>query len=279
MQNFPKYIPQGNMELITPEAAATYLRHNEHNPRKAISRRQVDVYARDMKAGKWFANGEAIVFDANGDLKDGQHRLMAIVKAGVPVYMFVVRGANPNITTYDYGINRRVCQELSCGRNLEVVANFIVSDATRLWRASKGIARDYIIAHREELQKAVNLSQIGTSASKAIGLKRDVYCAIYLMLRCGENPDEIEQFMRVVNSQFMLTERESSSAIVLFKYLNEKRRGDTNRAGILTGIETIIAAFSDFTNGVKRIRSYKINDTMRTQNMLTAVRKADGLEG
>lgn len=277
IQTFPKYVPVGNMELITPETAAAYLTHNSHNPRKATNKPQIEAYARDMKAGKWFTNGEAIVFDANGDLKDGQYRLMAIVKAETPVYMFVVRGVDPNITTFDYGLNRRICHELNCGRNAETLANFMVSAAARLPRNSKGLVRDYILTHKDEMQKAINLAQIGTT--RPIGLKRDVYCAIYLMLRCGENPAEIEQFMRVVNTQFMLTDRESSPAIVLYKYLlANKARGGMHNEAIMESVETVLSAFADFTTGKKRTNAYKISDTTRARNMLTAVRKEDGLE-
>ena len=277
VKNAPRYIPTGRMELITPKIASNFLAHNEHNPRKNTNRNQIEAYARDMAAGKWFANGEPIVFDATGDLKDGQHRLMAVVKANVPVYMFVIRGIDPSYTTFDYGMLRRMCQELGVSRNVEVIASMIVSNAYSIKKPSKGIVRDYMINHREMINKAIALSQIGSG--KAIGLKRDVYCAIYLMLRNGEDADEIEAFMRVVNTQFMLTERESSSAIVLFKYLNEQKITRAERGAALTGMETVIAAYTDFSKGEKRTRAYKITSTARVQNLLTKVRREDGLEG
>lgn len=277
MENSKTYTPTGTVETITPAMAEEYLRHNEHNPRKTANRRQVESYARDMAAGKWFINGEPIVFDANGDLKNGQHRLMAIIKANVPVDMYVVRGVDPRISTFDYGMLRRMSQELGVSRNVETIANVIVSNAYYLGRPSKGIVRDYILKHRETINKALALSQIG--ANKAIGHKRDVYTAIYLMLRCGEDENEIEQFMRVVNTQFMLVNRESSSAIVLFKFLNETKTIHAQRVEILTGIATVMAAFADFSKGVKRTLRYKTVNTAAAQNMLTLVRIEDGLEG
>lgn len=276
MANIKNYAPNGKVETITPEMAEEYLQHNEHNPRKTANRRQVESYARDMAARKWFINGEPIVFDANGDLKNGQHRLMAIVKANVPVEMYVVRGVDPGITTFDYGMLRRMSQELGVSRNVEVLANVIVSNAYYQGKASKGVVRDYILQHLEEIQKAVNLSQIGTT--KAIGFKRDVYTAIYLMLRCGEDENEVEQFMRVVNTQFMLTDRESSSAIVLFKYLNERKTVTAQRYDVLTGVATVLTAYTDFSHGAKRTMRYKTVNTALAQNMLTKVRREDGLE-
>ena len=270
------YMPNGGMETITPKTAMQYLKFNNDNPRKTVNRRQVESYARDMKAGQWFANGEPIVFDANGNLKNGQHRLMAIVLAGVPVDIYVIRGVNPDYTTYDYGLGRKLSRELGVSNNAEVIANMIVTNAYALGKPSKGVVRSYILQHNEALHRAVALSQIGSS--RAPGKKRDVYAAIYLMLRCGESEDEIEQFMRVVNTQFMLTSRESSSAIVLFKYLGEIKHVVNNRSDVLNGLATVMAAFADFSRGVKRTRSYKILDTLAAQNMLTQVRRADGLE-
>ena len=276
IKRFPAYTPTGTVETITPAMAEEYLKHNDRNPRKAANRKQVESYARDMAAGKWFMNGEPIVFDANGDLKNGQHRLMAIVKANVPVDMYVIRGIDPDYTTFDYGMLRRMSQELGVSRNAETIANVIVSNAYALGRPPKGLVREYLLQHQTAINRALALSQTG--ARKAIGVKRDVYTAIYLMLRSGEDENEIEQFMRVVNTQFMLTERESSAAIVLFKFLNELRRTAALRSEILTGIATVLAAFTDLSRGNKRTMRYKTVNTALAQNMLTKVRREDGLE-
>ena len=85
--------------------------------------------------------------------------------------------------------------------------------------------------------------------------------------------------MRVVNTQFMLTSRGSSSAIVLYKYLNERKTVTAQRYDVLTGIATVLAAFADFAKGNKRTLRYKTVNTAIAQNMLTQVRREDGLEG
>lgn len=78
------------VEFITPKLAATYLERNKNN--RNIRDRVVEAYAREMKAGNWVVQHQGIAFNENGDLVDGQHRLHAIVKAGVPVQMTVTRG-------------------------------------------------------------------------------------------------------------------------------------------------------------------------------------------
>lgn len=78
------------VEVITPERAAEYLKTNKRN--RAISRFQVRRYAADMKDGKWTLNHQGIAFFKDGTFADGQHRLEAIIEAGIPVAMQVTRG-------------------------------------------------------------------------------------------------------------------------------------------------------------------------------------------
>ena len=275
----PRYIPHGNVELITPEIAKEYLdQHNNMNPRKKINRPVVNSYAMDMKAGKWHLNGEPIVIDANGNIKNGQHRLLAVVAAGVPVYFYVVRGIDPEITTFDMPLNRKVSQELGIGTNYETLANMVVTDCYKFARVPKGIVRDYIIKHHEELKQAVNLSSAGADTRKnVIGRKRDVYGAIYLLIRCGANPEEIRTFMEVVNSGFMMDNRESSSAIVLANYLrNDSQTSRSKSKGMLT-MQFVLKAFRDFENGIARRNNYRINNVSEIADMLNRVRVEDGL--
>ena len=52
----------------------------------------VKSYEIDMRSGNWVATHQGIAFNDLGDLIDGQHRLTAIVRAGVTVRMLVTRG-------------------------------------------------------------------------------------------------------------------------------------------------------------------------------------------
>ena len=68
-------------EIITPEKAKEILKKNGKN--RSISWSTVNAYARDMSKGYWTEGvGVGISIDENGILRDGQHRLEAIVKSG-----------------------------------------------------------------------------------------------------------------------------------------------------------------------------------------------------
>jgi len=92
-------------EKITPDMAQEYLKFNTENYR-SLSKDRVISYASDMKNGRWQFNGESIKFSENGQLIDGQHRLQAIIRAGVPVDMLVIRGVKDDVDIYDIGAQR-----------------------------------------------------------------------------------------------------------------------------------------------------------------------------
>jgi hypothetical protein len=67
----------------------------------------VDKLASDIISGRWVVNGASIVFDTQGTLVDGQHRLAAIAKCGIAVQTTVVRGVpDKAMQTIDSNISR-----------------------------------------------------------------------------------------------------------------------------------------------------------------------------
>lgn len=88
-------LPKVEWELIDRERAETYLGFNEGN-RKA-RKDAVDTYVRDLRSGQWEITGDAIRFDTSGRLIDGQHRLMAIAKSGIPAWQLVIRDLDAKV--------------------------------------------------------------------------------------------------------------------------------------------------------------------------------------
>ena len=75
--------------LVTPEMAEKWLSSNADNQRQ-LKKARVEKYAKEMLDGMWLYNGESIVISESGRLLDGQHRLSAVIKAGIPVEMAVI---------------------------------------------------------------------------------------------------------------------------------------------------------------------------------------------
>lgn len=92
-------------ETITPQKADWYLKFNKRN--RPVSRAHVLWLAKEMKEGKWVLNGEPIKFDNEGNLMDGQHRLLAVIESDTSVPFLVVRGIPKSFFwTLDTGKNR-----------------------------------------------------------------------------------------------------------------------------------------------------------------------------
>lgn len=103
------------VEEITPGRAADWLTSpRTAGPNRHLDMRMVHEYARSMRDGRWLMTGEAIKFGEDGRLKDGQHRLNAVVQAEQPVSMLVVRGVpNDAQDVMDTGRKRTVADALS----------------------------------------------------------------------------------------------------------------------------------------------------------------------
>lgn len=115
------------IEVIGVKEAADYLQYNTNN--RPIRQSHVDHLADEMLSGRWKFNGESIVFDNQGVLRNGQHRLTAILKARWREAFLVVRGIDPSaFSTMDCGRSRSGQDALSLlgHQNARVKANVIV---------------------------------------------------------------------------------------------------------------------------------------------------------
>lgn len=69
--------------VLTPALASALLGLNAEN--RTIRETTYQRYAKDIAAGRWELNGEAIVISACGNLNDGQHRCKAVLMCGIPI--------------------------------------------------------------------------------------------------------------------------------------------------------------------------------------------------
>ena len=82
------------MVLITPEDAEKLLADHNHRNR-SVKESKINKWVNAMKAGRWDPDASDIKVDFNGDLVDGQHRLIACVRAGVPIGTLLRTGIHP----------------------------------------------------------------------------------------------------------------------------------------------------------------------------------------
>lgn len=264
-------------EIITPEMAQEYLKFNTENYR-SLNKLRVISYSNDMKAGKWQLNGEAIKFDTEGKLIDGQHRLQAIVRANVPVEMLVIRGIQEGVNLYDIGSTRSMGQIAKARGIVEgwysqviACASWIVNNGESHGLAGKAATMDYAEKNVELITKAVRFSTLG--ASGGICKKSAIIAATYCLLRDGYDGGEIGDFFRIANSGIPTGHYESSPAFIFRNMVQVNKSHSPEEKKLL--FSATVSAFRDFSEGRTRLQKYKFS--MDAYSLLHRVRLQDGL--
>lgn len=145
---------QQHAELITPELAAALLEKNPSN--RPVSKSTVYRYATQIKQGTFEANGESIIISSDGELLDGQHRLMAVVQAKMPIIGLIVSNVPKDVFhTIDAGKTRNAADVLAIGGH-------------KNWATLAKVARQ-LICFREDLPvKATASGYAQLSAGKLL---------------------------------------------------------------------------------------------------------------
>lgn len=82
--------------FVSPEFAASLLKKNTKN--RPLSPSVVARYTSEIKEGKWKEEtGELIKISSDGNVLDGQHRLTAIVKAGIGLFFHVATDVSDDV--------------------------------------------------------------------------------------------------------------------------------------------------------------------------------------
>jgi hypothetical protein len=247
-------------EIITPEKAEEYLKHNGTNrPKKT---RAIKTYADAMKEGKWQLTHQGIAFKSNGELADGQNRLRAVILANVPVQMNVTYGMDA--TLLDRGVMRSqrdtlIMNGLESG-SVQLTSigaiNFLFSYAYGT-TPGDSILVDFFEEYGDEVSKA-NLISSTVYEGRAITRRSAVVAATFCALVCGVNAGGLKEFFQIVNSGFT-TDEKMSAAIVLRNFIKDdyiSRRGDDNEKLFV-------------------ITTLSIDDAMRGKSRMTRYRKTD----
>lgn len=256
---------KAQVETITPEMAENILRkHNVFN--RKIQSKMVNKYATDMRNGDWKLNGEPIQFDDEGNLLNGQHRLMAITVAKVPVELLVVRGVDTGIHVYDTGKNRTYGDMLaldgfdrsrtdttyiSCARTMYVYG---VNGSSV---ASYSEIKEFINRHSDSIDAAVRISHRGVARCSCKKARTSAFIAtLAIAIEMGYSISKIEDFAHAVSTGFY--EDETQTAAIVLR--NQMIAGDLVPSDMATKAKTIRCtekAIDDFCSMTPRKRKYK----------------------
>lgn len=181
--------PQFKIVRVTPEMASAWLTRNVTN--RTISQNTINQYAADMEAGDWEFTGQPIIFDNDGRLSDGQHRLTAQVKAGVVVNWMVITGVKPGTQDYiDIGRPRTVANQLQIKGFTQSHA---VAAVARLDLIYSGILSPSKPAIRERAEKDLDAftksGRIGRSVAQVLGGSSAAYSLAHYRMSLLDESD------------------------------------------------------------------------------------------
>lgn len=120
-----------SLETIIPKKAAEWLKLNTSN--RPLSVAWIERLAAIILDGQWRINGDAIRFDLEGRLLDGQHRLHAVLVANKPIESYVARGVSDDaFDTIDQGHKRTNADVLARRGEKHYVC--LAAAASRVWQ-------------------------------------------------------------------------------------------------------------------------------------------------
>ena len=260
------------MERITPQKAREYLRHNVNNYRK-ISLQKVNIYISEMKNGRWQLNGEPIVFDEEGILKNGQHRLAAIAKGNITIEMTVVRNVSKDVNVFDVGMNRTAMQIVNAN-DLEIssrITGAVSLLIDQINYPSKTAVADYTMANVNELMRA---NKACTAGNDKITQKAACVLASYLMLKTGMPYYEVEVFFRAFArlEENGMDGYDPSPAFVARRMFDDRFKHRSGRMVQREQLEILIMAMQDFHGKKSRKDNYRVKQPFTYEEYIRRVR-------
>lgn len=205
---------------VTPELAAEWLKLNRKN--RKLKSTTMTAYTMDMRNGAWMLTHQGIAFDEDGNLVDGQHRLMSVLAAKRPVTMLVSAGwptgeKRKTMDAVDRGVARSLADQLSIQHGITdakmvvTIVNGLAAPCLGNFRVFKGTT-DCILGvfeiYKEEIKwlianpvKTHGLKQQAVLATMALG--RAVWpektAEFYQRLVTGENLDSKSPILHLRN--------------------------------------------------------------------------------
>lgn len=123
-------------ELITPEYARAIVRNSEDAGfrNRNLNQKIVREYAYKMRNGLWKPSGQTISISKEGYLLDGNHRLHALIQAGVSLEINVSRNVPKDaFDVYDIGKQRTLADMLYIARDVKY-APLITAGAKNIYK-------------------------------------------------------------------------------------------------------------------------------------------------
>lgn len=250
-------------ETIDPALAKSYLAKIPPEAARNTDPEAIAQYAAAMKSGAWVMNAQPIIFDTDGRLIDGQHRLRAAIEADASFKTLVARNVRADtLHTIDQH-RRRTYHGVLEARGIRH-ASLIVRLMGKLIRIENGIfglagnqipwARyDRVLEANEELAEAARIAEHYRSLPLA-AVPRALL--VFMALRAGKS-DEARAFLGEMVAADDVDDASTVSPVIntiLIQLESARARADLD---LDQSAAQLILAFNDYVVGERRRRVYQ----------------------
>lgn len=199
---------QTEVLAVTPQVAAELLKRNTSN--RPLSKLTVENYAEAIRRGEWQMNGQPIIIFDDGTLGDGQHRLHAVIKSGIPIMQLVVKGiGKETFTTIDTGHKRGASDVLAMSgmkhtTRLASAARAYLTETKKTYRGGKVSNAQVLDAVNNHPHIAVWTNKLASKA-KAYSLFPSSLAGLLAVASERRSIEFYEPFLDALNTGEMLT--------------------------------------------------------------------------
>lgn len=261
-RRLPHTAPATEWMDITPGMAQELLETTNTGNRN-LSQSVVNRYAQDMLSGLWrHPTGEALIWDSNGRLQQGQHRLAAVAQSGVTITFLVIKGADPrDFEVLDQGKKRSAADVLGMAgftntTNVAAVARLAIMlehHRDKPWANLSDVTQQRVVAFAKQNQPLLEWANAEGRHARRNALLPEVQFATLAFFVGHHSPamNDWQEFSRRVCSGEMLREGDPEFAL---------RRWAVNRNLRLSGSTSSQAAVAVVT---KAWNAYVLGKSMK----------------
>lgn len=254
-----------SIETITPENAQHYLESlpEGYNPNRKMSsseKKAVAGYAEAMRSGGWIMNGMPVIFDQEGHLVDGRHRLEACILSDTPFETLVARNVQSDtLHTIDQHRRRSYSGVLE-SRGIRN-AGSVLRTMSKLIRIENGILGkqntpiswsryDRVLSANPEIIEAVTWAD-DMRGSRLHSTPRPVL--IFMALKAGLRT-QMRSFMAALYDPESF--EPTNPAVILANQMDAVRDAGASGMDLDKTLAISILAFNDFIVGKTRRKLY-----------------------
>jgi len=249
--------PQMQLRSVTPAQAKFWL-ETTNTRNRPLSKSRVQLYATAMRTGLWrHPTGEAIIFDWNGTLQDGQTRLAAQVEADCEIDYWILENADPDdFNVIDQGRSRTASQVVAMKgmSNHGEIASIaratlaMVDHHAKIWNGSQvGNAEvlGFVDAHPETLRRTSNEA---IAAKNSCRMHVTAYGAVatYVAIH-SRNIEQWAEFHNSVVTGELLTEGMPVHTLRRWS-INRQTQGQSAKVTLQTACVYVIKAWNHFVD-------------------------------